>query len=130
MTVKKGLVLGTGALILAFLVFVKPLRFFDNLFYDLNFVFSARDGADSVYVVGIDSKSIGEIGAMPWSRSVLATLVDRISSGNPGAVGLDILFPYRDNPQGNDSLSRVFSRVKILFFHSEPPEFQNNRRAR
>ena len=90
MTVKKGLVLGTGALILAFLVFVKPLRFFDNLFYDLNFVFSARDGADSVYVVGIDSKSIGEIGAMPWSRSVLATLVDRISSGNPGAVGLDI----------------------------------------
>ncbi|MBN1759797.1 MAG: CHASE2 domain-containing protein [Chitinispirillaceae bacterium] len=111
---KKIIVLGIGTLLLAALAFLRPLRFIDNLWYDLHFNFAAREASDEVVIVGIDSESIERYGALPWSRSLMAALVGKIADAAPRAVALDFLFPRRDGTTDNDSLAAVFARTPSL----------------
>jgi CHASE2 domain-containing sensor protein len=126
---KKVLILGVGTLLLALITFFKPLRFFDNLFYDLNFSLIAHDAADSVLVVGVDYKSIRELGAFPWPRSRMAYLIEKISSGSPNCIALDFLFPRRPGKDENDSLSAVFSRTQNLVLPFRAGGITNDRTA-
>jgi CHASE2 domain-containing sensor protein len=116
MNVKKASVLGLGTILLLAIVFLKPLGFLQNLFYDTNFAFSkAQTTSDSVAIVGIDAQSISGVGGWPWPRSTIARLVDRLYSSSPRVVALDILFPpKREDGPGNDSLSHVFRKVNKL----------------
>jgi CHASE2 domain-containing sensor protein len=111
---KKLIVLSAGTLLLAALAFLRPLRFVDNLWYDLHFTFAARDASDEVVVVGIDPESIDQYGALPWSRSTMAALVEKVTDAGPAAVALDFLFPRREGSADNDSLAAVFSRTVRL----------------
>lgn len=112
MTLKKGLFIGTSVFVLLMIVYLKPFRFFDNILYDLNYRMANDNASDSVVVVGIDSKSIQKIGAMPWPRSTLASLIEKVDAVKPAAIALDFLFPRRPEQKENDSLAAVFSRVK------------------
>src|SRR5215472_5759278 len=42
-------------------------------------------------IVAIDEDSLRRIGAWPWSRDKLARLIDRIETGSPRAIAVDIL---------------------------------------
>lgn len=53
-----------------------------------------RDGG--VTVVAIDQKSLTAMGRWPWPRNLLAQLVERISSAQPAAIGINILMPEPD----------------------------------
>jgi CHASE2 domain-containing sensor protein len=54
-----------------------------------------RDG-EPVIVVGIDSQSLVKYGQWPWSRDLIAQLVDKIQAGKPLALGIDIVFAEQD----------------------------------
>ena len=115
MKLKKILVLGAGTVLLLLVVFISDaFRLVDSVFYDLNFVFSAKPAGDSVVVVAVDMKSISEVGAWPWPRSSMARLVEQIEACGPRAVALDFLFPKRQGDAENDSLAAVFGRMKNL----------------
>jgi CHASE2 domain-containing sensor protein/tRNA A-37 threonylcarbamoyl transferase component Bud32 len=115
MNAGKVVVLTSGALLLAALVFLRPLRLVENIFYDLNFAVNTKTPLDSVIIVGIDPASISEAGAWPWPRSTLSQCIEAINAGAPAALAVDILFPPRpDNPAGNDSLSTALCNVKKL----------------
>lgn len=114
MKLQKISILFFGTLLLSVIAFLQPLRFIDNLWYDLHFTFVASDAGDSVVVVGIDEESISRYGAFPWKRSLIAALVEKIDAASPRTIAIDILFPRRDDPEGNDSLADVFSRVPSL----------------
>ncbi len=45
-----------------------------------------------VVIVEIDDRSIAEIGRWPWSRQVVARLLDRIAPAKPKVICLDLLF--------------------------------------
>lgn len=63
--------------------------------FDLNF--QARGpvaGKRDVVIVAIDQKSQDVYGRWPWTRTVIAGVIDRIARGGPKAVGLDIVFSY------------------------------------
>jgi len=51
---------------------------------------------EPVIVVGIDSQSLARHGQWPWSRDLIARLVDQIQAGRPLALGIDIVFAERD----------------------------------
>ena len=114
MNLKKTMVLLCTTLALFAIVFLAPLRFIDNLFYDLNFLLAPAPAGDSVVVVAIDMPSISARGAWPWTRSTLARLVEQIQSASPRVLALDFQFPYREGAQHNDSLASVFSRTTNL----------------
>ena len=111
---KKTVFLAAGTLILAAAAFFRPLRFIDNLWYDLHFTFAAADASGPVVVVGIDPESIERYGALPWSRSTMAALVEKVAAARPSAIALDFLFPRREGEEENDSLAAVFSRTSPL----------------
>lgn len=49
-----------------------------------------------VEIVAIDDKSLAQYGQWPWSRARLAQLVDKISSGQPSVLGVDVIFAEPD----------------------------------
>jgi CHASE2 domain-containing sensor protein len=113
--IKKTVVLASGACVLAAFVFMRPLKVFENVFYDFNFAVRSASPTDSVIIVGVDPASISGVGAWPWPRSTIARCVEKINAGAPSALAIDILFPPRpDNPSGNDSLAAALCKVKSL----------------
>ncbi len=86
----------------------------ENIFYDMSFSFVKSETPDSVVIIGVDVKSIDEIGAWPWSRSIIAHLIEQIEACSPRVIALDFLFPKRVDDPGSDSLAAVFSKVKNL----------------
>lgn len=115
MSVKKILIISAASLILIVLIFFARTLGVSGLFYSANFIFPPHPPSDSVVIVGIDARSIEQIGGWPWSRSTLATLFQRIESAQPRTVALDFLFPPRpDDSLGNDSLAHVFERIHSL----------------
>ncbi len=51
-----------------------------------------------VVIVEIDDASITEIGRWPWSRQILARLLDRIAAARPKVIGFDLLFTEPQPP--------------------------------
>lgn len=54
-----------------------------------------------VIIVAIDEESLKAYGQWPWSRTVMARLLDNINAHEPAAVGIDIIFaePDRFDPE-------------------------------
>ncbi len=54
-----------------------------------------------VRIVDIDEASLAKLGQWPWSRRVLAELVDRLRAADVAALGFDVIFaePDRLSPQ-------------------------------
>jgi serine/threonine-protein kinase len=122
MNMKKASVLGLGTVLLLAVVFLRPLGYLQDAFYDSNFAFSPRSasaaglgGSDSVVIVGIDAESISGVGGWPWPRGTIAALINRINACGPRIVALDILFPPKgEDAAGNDSLAHAFKNVNRL----------------
>lgn len=51
---------------------------------------------EPVIVVSVDSQSLERHGQWPWSRELMAQLVNQIMAGQPLAVGIDMIFAERD----------------------------------
>ena len=54
-----------------------------------------RDSEPAI-VVSVDSQSLERHGQWPWSRDLMAKLVNQILAGQPLAVGIDMIFAERD----------------------------------
>jgi adenylate cyclase len=67
--------------------------------------------ANDIAIVMVDEKSIAEVGRWPWSREVQARLVDRISSGKPKVIGIDIMYSEPENPEADGRLARTIKRA-------------------
>jgi adenylate cyclase len=64
-----------------------------------------------IVIVDIDAKSLNEVGRFPWSRNVMAKLVDRlVGHYQVGAVGFDVSFPEPDTSSGYAVLERLAQR--------------------
>ncbi len=67
-----------------------------------------REPERRVVIVDIDEKSLGEIGRWPWSRNIMADLVDRLfERQGAGLVAFDVVFAERDTSSGMDLLDRL-----------------------
>jgi len=64
-----------------------------------------------VVIVAIDEKSIREVGRWPWSRDVMAELVNSISNVKPKAVGIDILFTERESKEKDEKLAEAIKKA-------------------
>jgi len=61
-----------------------------------------------VVIVDIDEKSLAEVGRFPWSRNVMARLVEQLTvKYEVAAVGFDVSFPEPDTSSGYDVLQRL-----------------------
>lgn len=91
-----------GFLVLLVLTAIKygdpaPLERLRLALFDRYMVEKPRVPADSpVVILDIDERSLAKIGQWPWSRAVMAGIVDAASKAGAAAIGFDIVFPEPD----------------------------------
>lgn len=66
-------------------------------------------GSDAIIIIDIDEKSLKELGQWPWSRDVVATLLQNLAEYGVGIVGLDVVFAEPDN----SSPKKVFEKLGL-----------------
>jgi signal transduction histidine kinase len=71
-----------------------------------------QHAAQQTIVVAIDEQSLREVGAWPWDRSRLATIVDRAADAGARGVILDILLA--EPRSGDESLANAAKRLPVL----------------
>jgi adenylate cyclase len=79
----------------------------------------------SVVIVDLDEKSLNRVGQWPWSRDVVASLVDKIQAAGARVVGFDIVFAEEDRTSPKrflDDLGRLLGHELL------PDELANLRR--
>jgi adenylate cyclase len=80
---------------------LSPLDRLNYLVVDAYQQLKPREATESaVAIVDIDDESIRQLGQWPWSRTVLASVIDRLAGAGAAAIGLDIILsePDRTSP--------------------------------
>lgn len=74
----------------------------DNLIYDARLrAFMPRTLDSRIVIVDVDEKSLAQIGRWPWSRDVLADLVDQLFDKHAiGLLGIDVVLAEPDTSSG------------------------------
>jgi signal transduction histidine kinase len=71
-----------------------------------------QHAAQSTVVVAIDEQSLRDLGAWPWDRAKLATIVDRAADAGARGVILDILLA--EPRSGDEQLAKAAKRLPVL----------------
>ena len=82
---------------------------FDSIIYDSRLRLTMPGRGDArVVILDIDEKSLGELGRWPWSRNVVAKLVDKLFDEYGVAVlAFDIVWAEPDNSSGMEVLDAL-----------------------
>ena len=81
----------------------------DNIIYDTRLKLTMPGKGDPrIVILDIDEKSLGEIGRWPWSRNVMARLMDKLfDQYGIALVGFDVVWAERDTSSGMDVLDAL-----------------------
>jgi adenylate cyclase len=120
--------LGLAAALLAFVLQVSGLLApYEQLAMDrLMRLRGPRPPDPRVVLCDIDAASIDRYGRFPWRRDLVATLLDRLSTGGAKVIALDLLFSELGPPAEDEALERAIARSGRLvlgyFFRRVPPQ--------
>jgi serine/threonine-protein kinase len=84
--------------------------------YDVGVRMTSKQPSDRIAIIAIDEQSIGNIGRWPWSRDVLAKLIDELSAAHAKVIG-DTVFFFE--PQKDPGL--VYVQKALDVFHKAWP---------
>jgi len=91
----------------------------DQGIYDAAITSFRSPMANDILIVAIDERSLLELGRWPWSRSVHAQLVDKLSAAGVNAIAFDIVLAEADREHAEndqllaDAMARM-GRVALL----------------
>ncbi|NVZ73033.1 CHASE2 domain-containing protein [Pseudomonas costantinii] len=74
----------------------------NNLLYDSLRRLSPLPVDPRILLVSIDDRSLKQLGQWPWSRSVHADLIDRLSAAKPAGILFDVIFSEPAREPAND----------------------------
>jgi len=63
----------------------------DNLIHD-HVMISERPPSDTIIIVGIDERSINEIGPWPWPRMFMAEAIEMLTKMDVAAIGINVFY--------------------------------------
>lgn len=80
--------------------------------------------ANNVVIVAIDEQSINAIGRWPWSRQIMARLVEKLEEYGVKALGFDITFSETSPEDGElaAALKKISNTTLGYFFYATPQE--------
>ena len=96
----------------------------DHILYDRLARASERPVDPSILIVGIDERSLRELGAWPWSRARHAQMIDRLSQAGAKAIVYDVLFSQpAPDPADDAALTSAIARSGKVYLPQflEPP---------
>ncbi len=100
--------MGIGITVLFVLLSLSQMEFMNTMqlkFYDIMMKLrSDPEPSDEIVIVDIDDSSIQKLGRWPWPRDLLAEGIEKITSGKPKIIGLNIIL---SEPQKSDGLNEL-----------------------
>ena len=63
-----------------------------------------------IVIVAIDQKSINELGRWPWSRTIMAKLIEQLHNYGVKLIALDIVFSEKSDTNADRSLARAIKK--------------------
>jgi len=104
--------------ILFFLLNLKSPRAMDetieSLIVDYRFllrnILNPPPVSKNILIVVIDDKSLEKYGRWPWPRSVQAKLIDKIISGSPSVVAVDIFYSEHETEERDSALGTALNQ--------------------
>ena len=103
-----GLVV-TAIFTVGYLIGFPPLQRMEQGAYDIGVSASIKPASNQIVILDIDDASIDRIGRWPWSRSIIADMINKLSAAGASQIGLDIFFTER---QSDDSTSQMIEFLK------------------
>lgn len=95
---------------------VVSFRYFDALLGDM--ICQSDDGANEhLYVIGIDAYALDAIGAWPWSRSVMADILNTLNEdpdNRPAAIGIDVVYSGETDLEADAALVEAASAGNVV----------------
>ncbi len=105
-----------------------PLERLDNLVFDAYQNLQPRAATESpAVVVDIDDESIRILGQWPWSRTVLADLIDRLTQMGAAAIALDIILAEPDRTSPEASIAQLTRQGFKVTYPDNAEEFDHDR---
>src|SRR5512137_1974532 len=86
------------------------LQSLENRLLDIRFKIRGKvPPNNAVVIAAIDEKSINRLGRWPWSRDVLARLIDRLAAADASVIAFDIILSEkgRYDPMLADAMDRA-----------------------
>jgi len=84
----------------------------DNIVHD-NIMVSSRAPAENIVIVGIDQRTINEIGVWPHPRLYVAEAIERLTEWGAAVIGVNILYStYGGHPEYDDALVEAAARAQ------------------
>ncbi len=107
-----GLSVGIILLLVAQLNLLQPL---ERMASDWSIRYQSRNPGDKVVVIAIDDRSLAQLGEWPWSRAVLAQVIDFLAP-NSQVIGASLVFA---KPQKDPGL--VYIDELVTFYANSKP---------
>ncbi len=86
----------------------------DNLLHD-TILSGERTPSPEIVIVGIDERSINEIGIWPWPRFYMADAIGKLTQAGAAAIGVNVLYDtYSEDEQSDEALVTAASRTDRL----------------
>jgi CHASE2 domain-containing sensor protein len=83
----------------------------DFWLYDASVTLAGRAASPDILILTIDEESLARLGRWPWSRQVLANVLERLTQAGAGPVLLDVILsePQRDDSQADARLAAAMA---------------------
>ncbi len=81
---------------------------FDNRIRDLFFKTRGEiPNTNKVIIIDIDDKSIKHLGQWPWSRNIIAEIIQNLTNSGIGIIGFDVVFAEKDSSSPHNILKKL-----------------------
>ncbi len=88
----------------------KTVVLVENIIKDYMFILRGDIQKDNrIAIVDIDEKSLSTLGQWPWSRNILAKIIENLTNAGVGIIGLDLILSEEDR----SSPSKVFKDLDL-----------------
>ncbi|MCL2036507.1 MAG: adenylate/guanylate cyclase domain-containing protein [Oscillospiraceae bacterium] len=85
----------------------------DNLIYD-NLLSSPGEPSDNIIIIGMDERSINEIGSWPWPRFYVADAIEKLAEYDVAAISASILYDAYSNEDYDNALVKAAALTERL----------------
>lgn len=115
---KSIMVMTILAVLLGFTGILSPL---DNLLSVGISKIQTKSVSQDFVVIGIDDKSLDEIGQWPWDRSLQGKLLTKLDSYKPKRIVTDVSYSGRTHTEKDRALANAIRNLKSEFFLARNP---------
>ena len=85
----------------------------DNLIYD-SLLVSGKEPSENIIIIGMDERSMNEIGTWPWPRFFVADAIEKLIEAEAAVISANILYDAYSTPEYDEALLEAAGKTDRL----------------